>query len=577
MKKYLSIGLWCLLAVLLVVALAACGTEAQPEPATEEPAAPVETPVETATDTPEPAPPPEEEEVVMRMGALQDIDCWNPYSCTGVWLWPTVIIEGFTDHGPASTGCEGVPRLAESWEYSDEGRTWTIHLHDGITFSDGTPVTAQTIVDFMNFQRNSDTLSVWFAELMLMESIEAVDDLTIRYSTSEPILNSPDYDWEWWYILEPGYWSSLTEDEILTVDFNPPIGTGPYTLAEHVPGSHMIFEARDDYYQGKPPIDRFVYQIYSNPDALVNALLAGEIDVTTPWLPPESYEALLGKEGIEIEEKAPGESTNLVFNVSSMGTKHPAIDDPIVREAIDYAIDKEQIVQVALLGHGITCPTNWNCGPNYASELNPDLVVTPYDPAKANQLLEEAGYVDTDGDGIRETPDGEPLRFRLFFQSHVPAQVSMIDLIGDWLGDVGIEVQAEAQESGTWYALVLDERDFDMALDTEIRDIDAASMDFWFSCWSAESGSAALNYPGYCNEEMEGLVYEFWNSTDMEGRWEPMFEAQRILNQDRPIITLAGHNSFQAYRTDRFEFPLDTCDIDFGMFSNQGLLNTKVK
>jgi peptide/nickel transport system substrate-binding protein len=378
-------------------------------------------------------------------------------------------------------------------------------------------------------------------------------------------------------MLEPEYWTNLTEDEILSDEFNPPIGTGPYTLAEHVPGIYMILEARDDYYRGKPSIDRVVFQVFSNPDALVNALRAGEIDLTTPWLPPESFEALLGSDDIEIEEKSPGQFTSLVFNVSAMGNKHPAIDDPVVREAVDYAIDKEQIVEVALLGHGVTCPTNWHCGPNYVGELNPELTVTPYDPDMASQLLEEAGYVDTDGDGIRETADGEPLVFRLFFQSHVPTQISMIDLLGDWLGNVGIGLEPEAQESGTYYAVVLDERDFDMALDTEVRDIDAASMDFWFSCWSAESGSAALNYPGYCNEEMEELYWEFWLSTDMEGRWEPMFEAQRMLNEDRPLITLAGHNSFQAYRTDRFEFPLDTCDVDFGMFSTQGLLNTKVK
>jgi peptide/nickel transport system substrate-binding protein len=577
MKKYVPIGLWYLLALLLIVVLAACGAEAQPEPATEEPAAPAETPTEPVADTPDAAPPPAEEEVVMRIGALQDTDCWNPFSCFGVWFWTNLVIEGFTDHGPASTGCEGVPRLAESWEYSDEGRTWTIHLHDGITFSDGKPVKAQTVVDFINWFRNSETLAEWYAESYLMESVEVVDDLTLRYTTSDPLLNSPDYDWQWWFLLDTDYWSGLTEDEILTVDFNPPIGTGPYTLAEHMPGSHMIFEARDDYYQGKPPIDRVVFQVFSNPDALVNALLAGEIDLTTPWLPPESYEALLGRPGIEIEEKPPGEFTSLVFNVSSMGNKHPAIDDPLVREAIDYAVDKEQIVEVALLGHGVTCPTNWHCGPNYVGELNPDLVVTPYDPDKANQLLEEAGYVDTDGDGIRETPDGEPLIFRLFFQTHVPTQVTMVDLLSDWLGNVGIGIETEAQELGTYISVVLDERDFDIALDTEVRDIDPASMDFWFSCWSAESGSAALNYPGYCNEEMDNLVYEFWNSTDMEGRWEPMFEAQALLNADRPIITLAGHNSFQAYRTDRFEFPLDTCDVDFGMFSSQGLLNTKVK
>jgi ABC-type transport system substrate-binding protein len=166
---------------------------------------------------------------------------------------------------------------------------------------------------------------------------------------------------------------------------------------------------------------------------------------------------------------------------------------------------------------------------------------------------------------------------RLFFQTHVPTHVSMVDLLADWLRNVGIRIETEAQELGTFINVVLDERDFDIALDTQVRDIDPASMDFWFSCWSAESGSAALNFPGYCNEEMDELVYEFWNSTDMEARWEPMFEAQRLLNQDRPIIILAGHNSFQAYRTDRFEFPLDTCDVDFGMFSSQGLLNTKVK
>ena len=73
------------------------------------------------------------------------------------------------------------------------------------------------------------------------------------------------------------------------------------------------------------------------------------------------------------------------------------------------------------------------------------------------------------------------------------------------------------------------------------------------------------------------LVYEYWNSTDLEARWEPMWRAQEILNQERPMVILGGHNSFQAYRTDRFEFPMDTCDMDFGMFSAYGLMNTKVK
>ena len=86
-----------------------------------------------------------------------------------------------------------------------------------------------------------------------------------------------------------------------------------------------------------------------------------------------------------------------------------------------------------------------------------------------------------------------------------------------------------------------------------------------------------MNFASYCNEEMDELVAEFWYSDDLEGRWEPMFKAQEILNQDRPIIILAGQNSVQAYRNDRFEFPMDTCDVGLGMMDPLSLLNATVK
>ncbi len=581
MKKSLLSLLTVLVVISIAAGLASCAATEAPVP-TEAPAPTEVAPTEAAAEEPTEVPatteaPAAEEPVILRVGILADVDCWNPYACASVWFQGHLLLEGFTDHGPASTGCEGVPRLAESWEVSEDGRTWTIKLHEGITFSDGSPADAQAIVDFITWQWNSPEMQVWFAETVSMESIEALDDLTIQYTTTDPILNSPDYDWQWWYILPPDYWTQITDDEIYLVEYYPPVGTGPYVLSEHVPGSHMVFDAREDYYQGKPPIDRLVMQIYTNADALVSALVAGEIDLTTPWLPPEVYDKLAGDPNITVERKAPGRWSELVFNMHPEGIKHPAIDDPKVREAIDYAIDKEQLVEIALLGQGLTCPTNWGCGPNFEGEMNPDLVVTPFDLEMANQILEEAGYVDTDGDGIRETPDGEPLEFRLIYQIETATDLTMAELMAATLQEAGIGLQIEGQEWGTWFSTVLDERDFDLAIDTETHDIDPASMDFWFSCWSADSGSAALNYPGWCDEEVEGLVYEFWYSTDPEGRWEPMFKAQEILNQQRPIINLAGHNSIQAYRNDRFEFPMDTCDVDFGMFSSVGLLNATVK
>ena len=400
-----------------------------------------------------------QEPVVLRVGGLQDMDCWNPFSCTAIYMWGDLIVEGFANPGPASEGCTGVPALAESWEVSEDGLTWTLHLYEGITFSDGTPVTADTVVEFMAWWSSIEEIAVFNAELLFLESIEAIDDLTVQYTTFEPIINSPEYGWAFMWTLPPHIWSEVPTEELFIYENDPPIGTGPYALSEYVPGSHMILDAREDYYRGAPPIDRIVYMIYANPDALVSALLTGEIDLTLPFLPPEVYDVLAAESNITIEEKFPGDTYNLAFNMSPVGTTHPAIKDSAVREAIDYTLNKEQIADVVFLGHAITCPTNWACGPNFEGELNPDLVITPFDLDMANQILEEAGYLDRDGDGIRETADGLPLEFRLTYITDFPPTLTMSEMIADALDQIGIQVEIEAVDWGTWYYVVTDLRD----------------------------------------------------------------------------------------------------------------------
>jgi ABC-type transport system substrate-binding protein len=173
-NKYYRIVAWLIVLVMGVV-LVACGATEAPAP-TEAPAATEA--AQEATEAPAPTETPEPEEaepVILRVGILADVDCWNPYACASVWFQGHILLEGFTDHGPASTGCEAIPRLADSWEVSEDGRTWTIKLHEGITFSDGSPADAQAIVDFITWQWNSPEMQVWFAELVAMESIEARD------------------------------------------------------------------------------------------------------------------------------------------------------------------------------------------------------------------------------------------------------------------------------------------------------------------------------------------------------------------------------------------------------------------
>ena len=554
--------------IVLTLLMGACSSEGTVEPT--QPPGDLQT---EASPSEEPTEEESAEPVVLRVGGLMDADCFTGGFCTGPAIWGYLVEEGLTDHGPASEGCPGVPRVAESWEASNGGRTWTVRLHEGITYSDGTPLNAQTMKDYMEWMNASPDFD-WNAETMNLETVEVLDELTFRYTTSVPVLNSPDSAWVYMYVLPPHIWGEMSGEEALFATVWPPIGTGPYTFTEYVPGSHMIFDAREDYYRGKPPIDRVIYIIYANMDALLGALIAGEIDLTFFNLPPESVDVLAEYPNITVEEKYPGDVYDLTFNVHPGGLRHPAIADPTVRMAIDYAIDKQKIVDIALLGHGIICPTNWGCGPNFEGEVNPDLVVTPYEPDRANQILDEAGYVDTDGDGIRETADGRPLEFGLVFMTEFPSEVSISQLVGEQLREIGIKVESEALDYATWLDVVTKERDYDMAIAWRTPDIDAAGMEFWFSCWAADWG---FNYSGYCNEDFENLINEYRFSDDLDGRWVPMFEAQRIFNEDRPIIILAGPYQIQAYRNDRFEFPMDTCYVNLGMYDPQGLLNAVVK
>jgi peptide/nickel transport system substrate-binding protein len=575
MKRRYIIMLTILIAAGMLVA--ACGPVVTQTPSGEPTlvASPVATPPEEVTGPTEQEPPAEEEKVVLRVGQVEDYDCWNPWSCSSTWDKGYIVYEGLADHGPVP-GCDGVPSLADSWEVSKDGRTWTINLHEGITSSDGEPFDAHTAVDYINWFNSTD-LKYWFAETLYMESVEAVDDLTFRYTTSEPILNSPNYSFQWWLFLPPHIWGALDQDTLYSYDNYPPIATGPYVVTEHVPGSYIIFDAREDYYRGKPPIDRIVVQLYANMDAVVNAFVAGEIDMTYEEMPPEAYELLKSAPNAVVEERPPGGVHFLAFNMHVDGNKHPAVEDPVVREAIDYAIDKQLLLDVALLGHGVLCPTNWACGPNYADQLNPDLKVTPFDLDHANQLLEEAAYIDTDGDGIRETPDGQPLEFRFYFESEVPPALTITDYLKGWFKEIGIAITPEAFDSATWNDFVLNERDFDIGLGYQGIDIDAAAIDYELSCWTADAGTSAYNDPGYCNEEMDDLVYEYWLNADKEAAYEALFAAEEIINNDRPQIFLVGQNQIQAYNGSKFTFPEMPCDISTGFWSHWSLLRAEVK
>lgn len=557
------------LLVISTLLFAACGGTDTPD--VEEPK-----PTEMMDEVDEPIPTEAPEEpVTLRVGWLSPIDCWMQPGCTSAWWLSDLVNEPYFGKGE---GCRAIPtRLIESWEMAQDALSWTLKLNEGITFSNGEPLDAQVAAGFLEWYASMPSLSYIYKTTEQLESVEVIDDLTFKVNTNAPVPYLADVELITLYPFPPSVTDLLTEDNVFTYENFPPSGAGPYVVAEWEPGSHVVFDARSDYHYGKPPIDRIVLQMYTNTDALVNAFLGGEIDMTAN-LGAEYIDTLKGHPNATIYELPAADKYELEFNVDPTGKKHPAIEDPRVREAIDYAIDRQQILDVALLGYGELCPTNWACPSVMPGKVNPELTITPYDLEQAKSILADAGYLDSDGDGILETPDGLPLEFGLAYQLENPIELTIADMIAASLSEIGIAVEVEGLEAGVVTDL-LNFREYDMLIYAMYTDVFAPIQLNWTSsCVSIEWGSSGQNFPGYCNEEFDALIDAGFVTVDPEEFEDMMFEAQSMMYEDRPFIILAAPIEIQAVRGDLFEFPDLTCPLSGArMVFTEVLTNATVK
>jgi len=298
-----------------------------------------------------------------------------------------------------------VPGLAERWEVSDDGRVYTFYLRRGVTFHDGTPFNAEAVR--FNLERiNSPDLSSQKARFMLgpYERTEVVDDYTVRIVLSEPfapLLNA----------LSQVYlgMASPTAVETWGSEYQMhQVGTGPFRFVEYVPGDHLLLQRNPDYAWGPSVyehrtarVNEIEFRFFVDPPTRAVALETGEADVMGE-IPPQDAARLATHPDFRIEAVAiPGASLMLFMN-----TNRPPLDDLRVRQALLYGTDRAAIVATIFRD---TSPVAY--GPLTAVTPGYDPAVQqfyPYDPAQAAALLEEAGWVDSDGDGQRER-NGEPL------------------------------------------------------------------------------------------------------------------------------------------------------------------------
>ncbi len=338
----------------LVTGLAACApketpapTEPPPEEATEAPPEEAtEAPPEEATEAPTEIPT-EAEPVTLRVGVTTIWDAINPATGWESYALRYWFHDGLIEWAELQTF---EPGLAESWTVSDDELVWTFKIREGVTFHDSTPCTAEDVAWSLNLLMEGmiGPLELYVTSF---EEVVALDPTTVQITLSEPtaLMLSARLHYAW--ILPRSVWEGMTYDEIM--EFEDPaavIGTGPYKLVEYVEDEYMIVEANEDYYRGKPVIDRIVIQQYATEDAMVQALLAGEVDLIDE-VPFTAVQPLQAAENVEVVIMPSLSLDDLVINSNANGTQPESLNDPAVRLAMDYAIDKQEIIDVAYAGY----------------------------------------------------------------------------------------------------------------------------------------------------------------------------------------------------------------------------------
>ena len=489
----------------------------------------------------------EDEKVTFTVGQVNDSITFNPMFAIETPEYNTMDMAYDTFLTWELDGMETAPGLAESWEQSDDGLTWTFKVREGITWSDGTPFTAHDVAATYNWILDEE-VGNYVDYLPFTDSITAPDDTTLVWTTTQPT-GAPLYP-PYIYIL-PEHVLSQYEDKAdfrTWKGFPDTIGTGPFELVEWRRGDFWRMEANPDYWLGAPQIDELVFRVFQNDEAMIQALEQGEIDFAYSIESVDLFDSLEGDPDVTPHVAAPDYFVQMSFNQCTdevpYCTKtgynyHPALRDPQLRLAVEYAIDRQTLVDRVNRGYASAGTTVVN-QPKW--HVDPDDPI-PFDPAQANAILDEAGYQDTDGDGVREMPGGgEPLDFRFIVRTENPSTVEAGQFITEWLADVGISTQPEAVNDSKltdiWYS-----NDYDLYIWGWGIEPDP---NFQLSTYQ-ESQCGVWSDTCYSNSEYDALFKDQQAAATVDEREQIVAEMQQILYDDRPEIVLWLDRTLEAY------------------------------
>ncbi len=414
--------------------------------------------------------------------------------------------------------------LAEKWEVSQDSLDITFYLRKGVLWHDGAPFTSKDVEFTYKSLIDPNVRTPYGGDFQMVKSLEVIDDYTLKVFYKEPF--SPGLA-SWGMNIMPAH--LLEKEDLNTTKFTRnPIGTGPYKFKLWKTGERVELVSNRDYFEGRPYIDRYIYRIIPDTATLFLELRAQAVDYTS--LTPIQYRRQTETEFFKKNFQR--------FNFPSFGytymgynLKDPKFKDVDVRRAINYAVNKEEIIKGVLLGLGRIStgpfiPESW--------AYNKDVLPLEYNPGKAKELLKNAGWSDSDRDGILEK-DGMKFSFTVITNQGNDERKMALEIIQRRLMEVGIEVKIKIIEWSAFVSEFIDKRRFEAVLLGWGLSLDPDMYDIWHSSKTREG---EFNFIGYSNKEVDKLFLEGRRTFNQEERRRIYHRIHEILYEDEPCLFL---------------------------------------
>ncbi|MEA3471614.1 MAG: peptide-binding protein [Thermodesulfobacteriota bacterium] len=414
--------------------------------------------------------------------------------------------------------------LAESWDISEDGLVITFHLRKGVTWQDGESFTADDVLYTYQVTVDPKTPTAYAGDFLKVKKAEIIDRYTFRVTYDKPFAPALT---SWGSAILPKH--LLAGKDIAKSPLTRhPVGTGPYIFKEWVTGQKIVLVSNHDYFEGRPYIDGYIMRIIPDMATMFLELRAKGIDQMnlTPLQFTRQTENNLFRENFNKYRYLSFGYTYLGYNLEK-----PLFQDRRVRQAITHAINKEEIIDGVLLGLGKVATGPFKPG---TWPYNPDVKRYTYDPEKAKALLRDAGWTDTDGDGILDR-NGNPFVFEIITNQGNEMRAKCAEIIQRRLANIGIKVKIRIIEWAAFINEFINKKDFEATILGWSISLDPDPYDVWHS---SKTNPGELNFISFKNSEIDELLEKGRSTFDQAERKKCYYRMQEIVAEEQPYTFL---------------------------------------